>query len=166
MSSLEALKKHEIIPEVVDSFVPSTSLEISFPKGIVKEGEEFSPSDVAKEPKVIWKADSDTFYTLIKCDPDAPSRQNPKYREWRHWVVMNIPGNSLSKGDVVTSYAGAGPPKGTGFHRYVFLLFKQPGKLTPPSLSENRGSWKVREFASQCKLGNPIAAAFYRAKNS
>ena len=26
-------------------------------------------------------------------DPDAPSRSNPIYREFVHWVVVNIPGN-------------------------------------------------------------------------
>ena len=54
-------------------------------------------------------------------DPDAPSRDDPKYREWRHWVVMNIPGNRVSAGETRSEYIGAGPPKGTGLHRYVFL---------------------------------------------
>ena len=54
-------------------------------------------------------------------DPDAPSRKEPKYREWRHWVVVNIPGGDVSKGEVCAEYVGAGPPKGTGLHRYVIL---------------------------------------------
>lgn len=54
-------------------------------------------------------------------DPDALSRADPKYREWRHWLVMNIPGCAVSKGDEVAVYVGSGPPEGTGLHRYVFL---------------------------------------------
>ena len=54
-------------------------------------------------------------------DPDAPSRKDPKYREWRHWVVVNIPGGDVSKGEVCAEYIGAGPPKGTGLHRYIIL---------------------------------------------
>ena len=29
------------------------------------------------QPKLNYTADEDSFYTLILCDPDAPSRQNP-----------------------------------------------------------------------------------------
>ena len=54
-------------------------------------------------------------------DPDAPSRKNPKYREWRHWVVVNVPGGDVSKGEVCAEYVGAGPPQGTGLHRYIVL---------------------------------------------
>lgn len=57
----------------------------------------------------------------IPSDPDAPSRSDPKWREWRHWVVVNIPGSEVAKGEEVAAYIGAGPPEGTGLHRYVFL---------------------------------------------
>ena len=50
----------------------------------------------------------------LVADPDAPSRQDPKFREWHHWLVVNIPGNDVSKGDVLSMYVGAGPPEGTG----------------------------------------------------
>ena len=59
-------------------------------------------------------------------DPDAPSRADPKFREWRHWVVVNIPGNRVSDGETRSQYIGAGPPKGTGLHHYVFMG-KKPG---------------------------------------
>lgn len=41
-------------------------------------------------------------------DPDAPSRKTPKYREWCHWVVGNIPGTAVDKGIVVAPYIGPG----------------------------------------------------------
>ena len=63
-------------------------------------------------------------------DPDAPSRQNPKFREWHHWLVVNIPGCDISEGEVKLEYVGSGPPKGTKLHRYIFLAFKQPGKIS------------------------------------
>ena len=62
-------------------------------------------------------------------DPDAPSRKDPKFREWHHWSVVNIPGDNVAKGETVAEYIGAGPPKGTGLHRYVFLVFRQKGKI-------------------------------------
>lgn len=54
-------------------------------------------------------------------DPDAPSRKDPKWREWRHWLVVNIPGTEIAKGEVAAVYVGSGPPKGTRLHRYCFL---------------------------------------------
>lgn len=65
----------------------------------------------------------------LRIDPDAPSRAKPTRREWRHWLVGNVPGSDLAKGDSLTQYVGSGPPKDTGLHRYVFLLYKQPGKI-------------------------------------
>lgn len=62
-------------------------------------------------------------------DPDAPSRKNPTFREVRHWTVVNIPGNNLSKGETIIEFIGSGPPVGTGLHRYIFLLYKQNGQL-------------------------------------
>lgn len=63
-------------------------------------------------------------------DPDAPSRKEPTRREFRHWLAVNIAGSDLSSGETVFQFIGSGPPQGTGLHRYVFLLFKQPkGKV-------------------------------------
>ena len=59
--------------------------------------------------------------SLITADPDAPSRADPKWGEWRHWLVVNIPGCEVSKGEALSIYIGSGPPQGTGLHRYVFL---------------------------------------------
>ncbi len=44
-------------------------------------------------------------------------------------MVVNIPGGDLSKGTVLTPYAGPSPPKGSGLHRYIFLVYKQQGEV-------------------------------------
>ena len=57
-------------------------------------------------------------------DPDAPSRTDQKWGEWRHWLVINIPGAAsvtTSDGQEVVAYIGPGPPEKTGLHRYIFL---------------------------------------------
>jgi phosphatidylethanolamine-binding protein len=101
---------------------------VKYASGAASLGNELTPTLVKDAPTVEWTADPDSFYTLVMTDPDAPSRKDPKFREWHHWLVVNIPGNDVAKGEVLSEYIGAGPPEGTGLHRYVFVVYKQEGK--------------------------------------
>lgn len=92
----------------------------------VEFGKELTPTEVKDKPQVTYNAEKGAYYTLMMVDPDAPSRQNHPFREVRHWLVMNILESAVESGDEVTEYRGSGPPKDTGLHRYVFLIFKQP----------------------------------------
>lgn len=62
---------------------------------------EFTPTQVKEKPHVEWPADPNDYYSLILTDPDAPSRTDPKFREFKHWVVVNIPGNDVASGDAL-----------------------------------------------------------------
>lgn len=58
---------------------------------------------------------------------------------------------------------------GTGLHRYVFLVYKQPGPLEfdeprLPFSGENRGGFSIAKFADKYKLGDPIAGNLYQAE--
>lgn len=107
---------------------------------------------------------------LLHLDPDAPSRAKPAFREWHHWLVGNIPGNDVAKGETLSQYVGSGPPQGTGLHRYVFLIYKQNTKINfdEPRLTnksgDNRGKFSIRKFADKYKLGQPVAGNFYQAE--
>nr|AAL91110.1 16kDa-like protein [Onchocerca volvulus] len=109
--------------------------------------------------------------TLAFIDPDAPSRRNHTYREFKHWLVTNIPGQNISEGEVLAEYVGAGAPKGTGFHRYVFLVYKQPGVIVDPEEGhvtsrsrKKRRYFRIGKFATKHNLGNPIAGNFFMAQ--
>lgn len=62
------------------------------------------------------------------------------------------------------------PTTGTGLHRYVFLVYKQNGKLTfdeqrlTNRSGDNRGCFKISKFAEKYNLGNPVAGNFYQAE--
>ena len=47
----------------------------------------------------------------------------------------NIRDGDIKTGDVVCDYLRPFPPRGTGWHRYVFLLFKQKANLDFPNVS-------------------------------
>lgn len=67
-----------------------------YPSGVtVNLGWELTPTQVKDKPKVTWEAEEGVFYTLLMVDPDVPSRQIHNLREIRHWLIMNIPFDSL-----------------------------------------------------------------------
>lgn len=41
----------------------------------------------------------------------------------------NIPNGDVSKGETIVPYLQPFPPKGTGYHRHIFILYKQDKKL-------------------------------------
>jgi len=167
------MEKEAVIPDVID-VTPKNAIEVKFANGAeVKLGNVLTPTQVKDPPtRVSWPVEEGALYTLVKTDPDAPSRHTPKYREWHHWLVVNIPGNNISDGKVLSEYVGAGPPKGTGLHRYVYLVYKQPGALNPDEKllpnrgtgGEGRGQFSVRNFAKKYNLGDPVAGNFYQAE--
>ncbi|XP_074598184.1 protein D3-like [Brevipalpus obovatus] len=172
--STSTMEKDGVVPDVID-VVPQNVVEVKFANGAeVKMGNELTPTLVKDPPtNVSWPTTPGSLYTLCMTDPDAPSRQNPKYREWHHWLVVNIPAGSppaINMGRVLSEYVGSGPPKGTGNHRYVYLVYQQPGPIEPDeklktkTSGEGRENFKIRDFAKKYNLGQPIAGNFYVAQ--
>ncbi|CAH0698569.1 unnamed protein product [Spodoptera exigua] len=65
-------------------------LTIKYPSGsVVTTGKELTPTQVKDQPVVQWAAKEEEYYTLAMVDPDAPSREDPKFREWHHWLNLN-----------------------------------------------------------------------------
>lgn len=80
------MDKHQIVPDVIP-VAPTELAKVSYVSGVsANEGNELTPTQVKDSPKVEWNAESNAFYTLCMTDPDAPSRQDPKFRE----VVFNL----------------------------------------------------------------------------
>ncbi|KAH8327193.1 hypothetical protein KR074_006930 [Drosophila pseudoananassae] len=166
----EVFASNGVVPDVIPE-APSVLLKVTYKNGLVaKDGVELTPTQVKDQPNVEWEAQPGDFYTLIMTDPDAPSRAEPKFREFKHWVLVNIAGNDLATGEEVAGYVGSGPPKGTGLHRYVFLLYKQSGKLefdeerVSNKSRKDRPKFSAAKFAEKHELGKPIAGTFYQAQ--
>ncbi|KAK2091703.1 Phosphatidylethanolamine-binding protein 1 [Saguinus oedipus] len=69
--------------------------------------------------------DLEKLCTLVLTESGGPSRKDPKYREWYHFLVVNMKGNDISRGKILSNYLGSGPPKTTGLHCYVWLVYQQ-----------------------------------------
>jgi len=103
-------------------------------------------------------------------DAGAPYSKGPTMGEVKHWLVVNIPGTEISKGETLAAFVGSGPSKSSGLRRYIFLVFKQPGIIehteTPVGNRslEGRIGFNTRDFAKKFNLGEPIAGNFYQAQ--
>ncbi|XP_050101631.1 protein D3-like [Anopheles aquasalis] len=165
----EAFERNQIVPDLLES-APQEALKVTYPSEVeVSLGNELTPTQVKDKPMLQWTTKPDTLYTVLMADPDAPSRSNPEMRSWKHWVVGNVPSSRVDQGTVLADYVGAGPPQGTGLHRYVFLVYQQSGNLTfdettLSSRNPNRGKWSPEDFANKYQLGDPIAGNFFQAQ--
>ncbi|KAJ8934942.1 hypothetical protein NQ314_013101 [Rhamnusium bicolor] len=160
----EKMEADGIVPDTVDQ-APSAKIDVIYSGDVpVEVGGELTPTQVKAEPKVKWDADPDKYYVLSMVDPDAPSRENPTYREIEHWLVGNIKGDDISTGEVIAEYMGSSPPKDSGLHRYIFFIFEQKEKQTFNEPTTSRLNFSIRTFAEKYNLGNPIAGNFFHAQ--
>uniref|UniRef100_A0A8C5IKC6 Phosphatidylethanolamine binding protein 4 n=1 Tax=Junco hyemalis TaxID=40217 RepID=A0A8C5IKC6_JUNHY len=98
-------------------------------------------------------------YVLVMVDPDAPNRENPRLRFWRHWLVT----------DIQVKYTRPKPARYSGYHRYQFRLYRQSQHQTISLSSEEQqslGTWDLKDFVEDFHLGHPVAATQFLTKNS
>ncbi|KAI6087017.1 PEBP-like protein [Hypoxylon rubiginosum] len=191
------LKKAEIFPTVIDKFLPSFLLTAEWPSGESADlGNTVKVDDVQDEPTITVRRDpaassslsssesANVAYTITITDPDAPSRDNPKWSEFCHFIATGVEISSSSSGASnvvkvsglkdIMPYKAPGPPPKTGKHRYVFLLFApangttDPLHLTKPGDRKHWGTGEerhgVRDWAKENGL-EPVAANFIYAQN-
>lgn len=163
---------HLLTISVVDDFTPSTMLSIAYLSNKeISLGSTLRPGDAQEQPilQITPESEDDSkTYTVVLTDPDAPSRGDPKWSEFCHWIITDVKLPSLeaittsataesmsidlSKSREVIKYMGPAPPEKTGKHRYVFLLYRNPGsggKLEGPSERKRWGNDESRKGVRQ-----------------
>ncbi|XP_022133171.1 protein SELF-PRUNING-like [Momordica charantia] len=152
-----------VIGDVVDPFIPSIKMSVTFGNKQVLNGHEFFPSSLTSKPRVhIQGEDMRSLFTLIMVDPDVPGPSDPYLREHLHWLVTDIPGTTdATFGKEEMSYEIPKPI--IGIHRFVFILFKQKRRrsVNPPS---SRDRFSTRSFMAENDLGLPVAAVYFNAQ--
>ncbi|MEO6845981.1 MAG: YbhB/YbcL family Raf kinase inhibitor-like protein [Chthoniobacterales bacterium] len=160
------------------------AVEGSHYSGVVHPGSLFLQADISNAPVVkSTQAEAGAFYTLLMIDydgnangawPDAvPDGANSPVR---HWIVGNIPGETLR----TTGYVESTPPA-TGTNqptvlqpyraphipmvsdRYGVYLFKQSGKLEFAEVTGPITNFDHVAFLKKYQLTTPIAANFFVA---
>lgn len=168
---VDSFKEAGIVPDLID-VAPTGYLPVKFPTGVeARLGNTLTPTLVQYQPRVTWRAQKGALYTLMLVDPDVPSKADPSMGAARHWLVVNIPGNNVSKGQIVAQYFGSSPDPGTGLHRYTLLVFKQNGRITTNEyFSDNastnqtgRVNFNVRQYIQMNNLGKSLFGNYYLA---
>ncbi|KAB0336679.1 hypothetical protein E2I00_007830, partial [Balaenoptera physalus] len=122
-------------------------------------GEVLTPTQVKNRPtSIAWDGlDPDKFYTCSQ-------------PEGHHFLLVNVKGNNISSGSVLSDYVGSGSPKGTGLHHHVWLACEQdrPLKCDERILSNrsgaHHGNFTVASFCKRYKLWAPVAGTCYQAE--
>uniref|UniRef100_A0A182Q033 Large ribosomal subunit protein mL38 n=1 Tax=Anopheles farauti TaxID=69004 RepID=A0A182Q033_9DIPT len=123
-------------------FVPRVELRIQYQAGDlthpVRYGNVLKPIDTKSAPEVQFDANlnftgkeaeqkEDSWWCLLLTNPDGHFEDSEK--EYCHWFIGNIPNGDISKGEELIPYLQAFPPKGTGYHRHIFVLYKQNDRI-------------------------------------
>uniref|UniRef100_A0A2K6TE86 Phosphatidylethanolamine binding protein 1 n=1 Tax=Saimiri boliviensis boliviensis TaxID=39432 RepID=A0A2K6TE86_SAIBB len=136
-------------------------LHVTYAGAVMRElGKVLMSTQVKNRPtSILWGAlDSEKLCTLVLTDSGGPSRKDPKYREWYHFLVVNMKGNDISRGTVLSNYLGSGPPKTTGLHCYVWLVYQQDRLLkSEESILNHGGNFKVMSFCKKYELRALVA---------
>lgn len=154
--------------QVIDDFLPSLLVSVKWPSSKHAElGNTIKPKKLQDEPAITLTRPKSTegacssianvTYTVTLTDPDAPSRDDPKWSEMCHWIATGLAASddadsacpssltlSLADLDELMPYYPPGPPKKTGKHRYVLFVFAPANGTTDPldlKKPEDRQHW-------------------------
>ncbi|XP_017271628.1 39S ribosomal protein L38, mitochondrial isoform X2 [Kryptolebias marmoratus] len=139
-------------------FLPHVTLCIGYSqdKGSqVHFGNRLTPTEAASAPQISFDAEEDSLWTLLLTSPDEHLLDDEA--EYVHWLVGNIPGGAVQDGEELCHYLPPFPARGTGFHRYVYVLFKQDRPIN--FLEDVRPApWKHQEDMT------PAGLAFFQSQ--
>ncbi|CAH1399405.1 unnamed protein product [Nezara viridula] len=112
-------------------------------------------------------------YSVFILDPDAPDHPNGTY--YLHMLQANVKGEDLKEGNFMRSmtiapYVGPQPPKETGLHRYMFVIYQHCRSLDilPSMEIPSRIRFDLAKFLEsiQVKMLGPKAGVQFRASYS
>ncbi|XP_045499087.1 phosphatidylethanolamine-binding protein 1-like [Colias croceus] len=115
-------------------------------------------------------ADSKKFYTIIMVDPDAPPQLDGEF--YLHMIKSNIPGLALKAKESIKTvgidyrgYKPPTPPRGTGPHRYMSLLYEQAdGNNFLPTVPSSRSRFVLANWLRGKNLCGPVASTQFRVQ--
>ena len=170
----QAAELYGIFDDLFDGsyFTPNINLsvEYDFDEELVTpvyRGNVIKPKESQTEPQIFFD-DSDSLWTLVMTNPD--SHFSDPQAEYLHWMVSNINGNDIKSGETLAPYLQPFPAFGTGFQRFIFVLYKQKSKIDlskfaqPSEVNLDQRTFKTWEFYQENKDNlTPAGLAFFQS---
>ncbi|KAL1460505.1 hypothetical protein WDU94_012482 [Cyamophila willieti] len=161
---------HAVVPYVLNR-PPPRVLEAYYEgkKYRAHYGNNLTCKATSNKPTLDWDiVMPDMYYTSMMIGPDIPTYDNSSLRYYLHSLTINILGKEKdTTGEDLVEYMGPAPHKGTGTHRYIWILLKQPRFLKDvkeprikKDCTKGRAQYKWWEFMRQHNLSKPEAATF------
>jgi len=112
-------------------------------------GNILKPHEARSLPEVSFPSAPDALWSLLLTNPDGDLYKHDS--ECCHWLVTNIKGGDLSTGSTLVPYLPPCPPRGVGYQRMVFVLFRQEGAIShevplTDAFSLPERSWSTLDF--------------------
>ncbi|BEI83122.1 hypothetical protein CcaverHIS002_0309900 [Cutaneotrichosporon cavernicola] len=161
---------------VFPSFAPEAVLDASFGSSKVAIGQPVTQDTAGTRPELTVDAgdafDASGNYSLLLVDANIVGWADSQNL---HWLTngVTLSGNGTSTPDYtaatdIRSYAGPGPAAGSGAHRYVLLMYRQPAQFTAPegfsATIEDVIPFKVGDYATAAGL-DLVAANYFTVEN-
>ncbi|ANB50226.1 hypothetical protein [Powai lake megavirus] len=125
------------------------NLQVSIHNNIINDGEIIPLKYTQESPKINFIKNNNEKYTIIMVDPDAPSRRNPIYKYFLHWLIIN-------NNEIIMDFTPPAPPKNSGPHRYFIFILKQNKLLNLSNIKINnkmkREKFNLAEFIADNDL--------------
>lgn len=159
-----------VVPDLLPEIPPTAPLTITL-SSPVTPGTFQRPSSFAQPPKIthqifhhpslptLTNPNPTALHTLLVVDPDAPHHETHSFQERVLYMKTDIPisvvdGNvnltDKSVGKELLAWEPPAPEQGTPYHRYVFLVFRQPSPSSVTTTS--REGFNLRDFLSSQRL--------------
>ncbi|XP_033840565.1 39S ribosomal protein L38, mitochondrial [Periophthalmus magnuspinnatus] len=152
-------------------FLPIVPLKVHYGQNSsVHYGNILTPTEAETAPQISFEAEEGTLWTLLLTCPDEHLLDGEA--EYVHWMMGNIPAGAVQSGDELCHYLPPFPPRGTGFHRYIFVLFKQNGPIdfrdnarpSPCHSLEERTFKTVEWYKKHQEHMTPAGLAFFQSQ--
>ncbi|XP_024120245.1 39S ribosomal protein L38, mitochondrial [Oryzias melastigma] len=154
-------------------FLPQVTLRIRYGQdgaAQVHHGNRLTPTQAASPPEVSFAAEEGSLWTLLLTSPDEHLQDSEA--EYVHWLLGNVPGAAVQEGEELCHYLPPFPARGTGFQRFVFVLFKQDGRVDfqedarpSPCLSLQERTFKTLDFYRKHQDHmTPAGLAFFQSQ--
>ncbi|KAH8042008.1 hypothetical protein HPB51_019749 [Rhipicephalus microplus] len=152
---------------------PHALLDVQYGNLLISElNQTYTPAQTSNAPTVKLRGylRCGPPFSLLMVDPDAPSRKQPTKPSVStvHWMVLNANSDEkFHEGDEAVSYRGPKPPRGSGPHRYVLLVYCQDGQILSKAdmAPSDRRGYKLSTFGRKLKTKLAVAGAFFYAEN-